>query len=366
MEGHDRSWSSRGDPEWLMIDHGSGPMIDHGSPECTPHSEETWTKASEPAGSVALGLNDRREKLRHYTRDMIRIDVLLRIKNPLAWLGKMIWDRVNWQKFYFSSRIVNELSPKFQFLRVLSLSCYSVTELSNSIDGSNMLIVTEWRGLSDLRGTLAIIGLHNAMNVQDAREANLLCKQGLKELTLTSSSVFDDSRSETLKYEVLKPHTKLAKLKIVFYGDIAFPSWVCDPSFVDITNLTLEHGGWEELPFNLGNIDDHAGAFPQLHNLTICDCPVLVRISVPSLPSLRMEEILGLSKLHEGVVRSLGELEIEKCVELQYLWEEKESPCLNHINLVDLSFINCLKLEKLPNLENCVISLKNLDIRNCL
>ncbi|KAM7486232.1 hypothetical protein LguiA_002241 [Lonicera macranthoides] len=37
---------------------------------------ETWTRASEPSGSVALGLDNRGEKLRHYTRDMIRIDVL--------------------------------------------------------------------------------------------------------------------------------------------------------------------------------------------------------------------------------------------------------------------------------------------------
>ncbi|KAM7502992.1 hypothetical protein LguiB_001896 [Lonicera macranthoides] len=33
--------------------------------------EETWTIASEPSGSVALGLDDCEEKLRHYTGDMI-------------------------------------------------------------------------------------------------------------------------------------------------------------------------------------------------------------------------------------------------------------------------------------------------------
>ncbi|KAM7490625.1 hypothetical protein LguiA_033546 [Lonicera macranthoides] len=440
------------------------------------------------------------------------------------------------RQFYLSSRVGNELLPELRCLRVLSLSGYSISELSNSIgelkhlrylnlshtlithlpesvsdlynlqtlslrncselcmlptrigglvtlrhldigstekllnmpswigkltslqtlskiilDGNNTLAVTELRGLPDLRGTLAIIGLHNVMNAQDAREANLLSKKGLGDLTLTWSSDFDDSRRmETREYEVLeflKPYTKLTKLKIEFYGGIEFPSWVCDPSFVDITNLTLcgckrfaslpslghlpslkelfiegmagvknvgdelygvgqavafqsletlkfeNMVGWEEWSFNLANIDDRVGAFPRLHNLTIRDCPVLVKISLPSLPSLRvlhirrcdevvlrgivsvaslttitMERILGLSKLHERVVRSLGELQylaIENCDELRYLWEEEESSSDKLGKLVDLCFNWCDKLEKLPDLESCLPSLKKLEIYNC-
>ncbi|KAM7493496.1 hypothetical protein LguiB_028105 [Lonicera macranthoides] len=429
----------------------------------------------------------------------------------------------DWQAFYLSSRVVNELLPELRCLRVLSLSGYSITKLSNSIgelkhlrylnlsqtlithlpdsisdlynlqtlslrncnqllelpkrigglvnlrhldigdtekllkmpswigrltslqtlskiilDEDNTLAVTELRGLSNLRGTLAIIGLHNVMNAQDAGEANLLSKKGLGDLTLTWSSDFDDSRRmETREYEVLeflKPYTKLTKLKIEFYGGIEFPSWVCDPSFVDITNLTLSgcekvaslpslghlpslkelfiQGmvgvknvgdeffgvgqevafqsletlefenmlGWEE--FNLANIDDRVGMFPRLHKLKICACPVLVKISLSSLPSLRvliirscdevvlrgivsvaslttikMTGILRLSKLHEEVVRSLGELQylqIKKCDELRYLWEEEESSSHNLGNLVNLSFSSCRKLEKLPDLESCL------------
>ncbi|KAM7490605.1 hypothetical protein LguiA_033526 [Lonicera macranthoides] len=442
----------------------------------------------------------------------------------------------DWQQFYLSSRVVNELLPELRCLRVLSLSGYSITELSNSIgelkhlrylnlsqtlithlpesvsdlynlqtlslrncselcmlptrigglvtlrhldigdtekllnmpswigkltslqtlskiilDENNTLALTELRGLSDLRGTLAIIGLHNVMNVEDAREANLLSKQGLQDLTLTWSSDFDDSRRvETREYgvlEFLKPYTKLTKLKIEFYGGIEFPSWVCDPSFVDVTNLTLSgcervaslpslghlpslkelfiqgmvgvknvgnelYGvgqvvafksletlkfenmvGWEEWSFNLANIDDRVGAFPRLHNLTIRDCPELVKISLPNLPSLRvldirrceevvlrgivsvaslttitMEGILGLSKLHEEVVRSLGELQyldIQNCDELRYLWEEEESSSHKLGKLVDLCFNCCPKLEKLPDLESCLPFLKKLNIYDC-
>ncbi|KAM7493503.1 hypothetical protein LguiB_028112 [Lonicera macranthoides] len=487
-------------------------------------------------------------------------------------------DRETYQKGYLSSRVVNELLPELRCLRVLSLSGYSITELSNSIgelknlrylnlsetlithlpesvsdlynlqtlslrncskllklptrigglvnlrhldirdtenllnmpswigklsslqtlskiivDKNNTLALTELRGLSNLRGTLAIIGLHNVMNVEDAGEANLLSKQGLQDLTLTWSSDFDDSRRvETREYgvlEFLKPYTELTKLKIEFYGGIEFPSWVCDPSFLGIKNLTLSgcervaslpslghlpslkelfiqgmagvenvgdelYGvgevvafksletlkfenmvGWKEWSFNLANIDDRVGVFPRLHNLTIRNCPVLVKISLPnmvgcedmsfnlaniddrvgafprlhsltirdcrvlvkislpSLPSLQvldiggcdevvlrgivsvaslttitMEGILGLSKLHEEVVRSLGELqylEIRNCDELRYLWEEEESSSHNLGKLVELYFHGCDKLEKLPDLESCLPSLKKLDICNC-
>ncbi|KAM7510645.1 hypothetical protein LguiB_009520 [Lonicera macranthoides] len=433
------------------------------------------------------------EKVRHSSYIRQKYGVVNKFENYRkllslrTFLPLLVHKVENWQKFYLSSRVVNELLPELWCLRVLSLSGYSITELSNSIgelkhlrylnlsqtlithlpesvsdlynlqtlslcncsellklpkrigglvnlrhldisktkkllkmpswigkltslqtlskiilDENHTLAVNELRGLSDLRGTLAIIGLHNVMNVEDAREANLLSKQGLKDLTLTWSRDFDDSRRmETREYEVLeflKPYTKLTKLKIEFYGGIEFPSWVCDPSFVDITNLTFSgcervaslpslghlpslkelfiqgmagvknvgdelYGvsqvvafqsletlkfenmvGWEEWSFNLANINDRVGAFPRLHNLTIRDCPVLVKISLPSLPSLRvldirrcdevvlsgivsvaslttitMEGILGLSKLHEGVVRSLGELQylrILNCDEL--------------------------------------------------
>ncbi|KAM7493167.1 hypothetical protein LguiB_027776 [Lonicera macranthoides] len=218
------------------------------------------------------------------------------------------------------------------------------------------------------------------MNVEDAREANLLSKQGLKDLTLTWSSDFDDSRRmETREYEVLeflKPYTKLTKLKIEFYGGIEFPSWVCDPSFVDITNLTLSgckrfaslpslghlpslkelfvedmagvknvgdelYGvgqvvafrsletlsfenmvGWEEWSFNLANIDDRVGAFPRLQNLTICDCLVLVKISLPNLPSLQLEKLPDL----ESCLTSLKDLKIQSCPRLPSLQTTKNLP----------------------------------------
>ncbi|KAM7519404.1 hypothetical protein LguiB_018366 [Lonicera macranthoides] len=50
-KGHDRSWSSRGVPEWFMIDHG-GPMIDHGSPESPCDSKEG--RLLPPMGEKAL------------------------------------------------------------------------------------------------------------------------------------------------------------------------------------------------------------------------------------------------------------------------------------------------------------------------
>ncbi|KAM7515352.1 hypothetical protein LguiA_004935 [Lonicera macranthoides] len=202
-----------------------------------------------------------------------------------------------------------------------------ITEFMIILDKNNTLTTTELRGLSDLRGTLAIIRLHNVMIVQDAREDNFLCMQGLEELTLTWSSVFDDSRSETLEYEVLKPHTKLAKLKIVFYGGIAFLSWVCDPSFVDITNLTV--GGCKRF------------------------------VSLPPLKELFIEGMVGVKNVGDRILRGL--VSFPERGLLSYLDLGSQLPTsLTTLQIRDLVSIESLSM----GLQN-LISLETLGIKNC-
>ncbi|KAK3002850.1 hypothetical protein RJ639_019912 [Escallonia herrerae] len=220
----------------------------------------------------------------------------------------------------------------------------SLHTLSKIVLGGG-LKVNELRDLSNLRGALSIIGLHSVMDAQDAREANLTCKQGLEELEMVWSSDFDDSRNEMIEKEVielLKPSTKLRRLEVKHYGGVQFPSWLGDPSFSQLAHISLSdcrhctslpslghltslmklhisgikgvktvgnelcgvgwpHVGdafpsletlefvdmvsWEEWSTNLSEDDGNfRQMFPRLRELIIDRCPNLINISLPRLP----------------------------------------------------------------------------------
>ncbi|KAK2975783.1 hypothetical protein RJ640_014606 [Escallonia rubra] len=117
----------------------------------------------------------------------------------------------------------------------------SLQTLSKIVLGRG-LKVTELRDLSNLRGALSITGLQCVMDAQDAREANLTCKQGLEELEMVWSSDFDDSRNGMIEREVielLKPSTNLRRLGVKHYGGVEFPSWLGDPSFSQLAHISL-------------------------------------------------------------------------------------------------------------------------------
>ncbi|KAK3007128.1 hypothetical protein RJ639_016275 [Escallonia herrerae] len=232
----------------------------------------------------------------------------------------------------------------------------SLHTLSKIVLGGG-LKVNELRGLSNLRGALSIIGLHSVMDAQDAREANLTCKQGLEELEMVWSSDFDDSRNEMIEKEVtelLKPSTNLRRLGVKHYGGVEFPSWLGDPSFSQLAHISLSdcrhctslpslghltslkklhisgiegvktvgnelcgvgwpHVGdafpsletlefvdmvsWEEWSTNLSEDDGNLRqVFPRLRELIIDRCPNLINISLPRLPSIL---VLNISQCQE-------------------------------------------------------------------
>ncbi|KAK3010253.1 hypothetical protein RJ639_011584 [Escallonia herrerae] len=227
----------------------------------------------------------------------------------------------------------------------------SLHTLSKIVLGGG-LKVNELRDLSNLRGALSIIGLHSVMDAQDAREANLTCKQGLEKLEMVWISDFDDSRNEMIEREVielLKPSTNLRILEVKHYGGVEFPSWLGDPSFSQLAHISLSdcrhctslpslghltslkklhisgikgvktvgnelcgvgwpHVGdafpsletlkfvdmvsWEEWSPNLSEDDATLRqVFPRLRQLIIDRCPNLINISLPRLPSILVLEI---------------------------------------------------------------------------
>ncbi|WRX12796.1 hypothetical protein QQP08_005283 [Theobroma cacao] len=98
--------------------------------------------------------------------------------------------------------------------------------------------------------------LENLVNAQDALEARLFDKSNLDDLEMKwSADLKDDLRKEGVEKEVLsllQPHKKLKKLIIKYYGGLAFPTWVGDPSFKNLIFLNFEE--WKDSSLNVEDI----------------------------------------------------------------------------------------------------------------
>ena len=112
-------------------------------------------------------------------------------------------------------------------------------EKDNSSSG-----IKELKKLSNIRGILSILGLHNVVDAQDAMDLNLKEKGKIEELTMEwGSDNIDDpqtQRKEMQILESLQPHRNLKKLTILSYGGGTFPSWIGNPSFSQMVQLYLK------------------------------------------------------------------------------------------------------------------------------
>ncbi|KAL4592573.1 hypothetical protein LXL04_005573 [Taraxacum kok-saghyz] len=216
--------------------------------------------------------------------------------------------------------------------------------------------ISDLKGLLDLQGRLSIIGLEKMIDPIRAMDAKLHQKKDLDVLEMEWSDEFDDSRNETIEYEVLeklRPPPKLKKLMILNNKGTIFPSWISDPLFDQLTGLTLDGCRSTQLP-TLGllgslrelfvrrmgevksvgfellaptnsftgtvfpslevlkfkdmegwqkwSIDIGHRSFPRLHKIYIGDCPELGEVSIGLIPSLR---VLHITECSEAVLRSL-------------------------------------------------------------
>ncbi|KAJ0717402.1 putative P-loop containing nucleoside triphosphate hydrolase, leucine-rich repeat domain superfamily [Helianthus annuus] len=217
------------------------------------------------------------------------------------------------------------------------------------IGGDGEFAITELKGLKDLHGEISIEGLNKVQSSMHAREANLSLK-GINKLELKWDDV---SGRETLEKEILnelKPHSdKLKMLEVKYYKGIEFPSWVGDPSFHQLVQVSL-HGcrkctslpllgrlpslkelliqGMDDVKvislelsrstdvtfpsLEILRFEDMSSwevwstnsevMFPRLRELQIIKCPDLIDVSLEALPSLRVLRIEGCG---ESVLRSL-------------------------------------------------------------
>ncbi|CAL5381851.1 unnamed protein product [Camellia sinensis] len=259
--------------------------------------------------------------------------------------------------------------------------------LSNFIvTKNNGLGIRELGNLIYLRGKLCLSGLQNVVVPLDAREANLNDKKGLDVLSMEWSVNSDDSRDgrvETEVLDMLQPHKNLKELHIKGYLGPGFPTWIGDPLFSNMADLSLDNcGNCASLP--------PLGQLPSLKKLYIKGMSVLKHVGCefygqggvqpfPLLETLSFENMLEWEDWytfgdHKEVqpftrVKYLSIIECPKLLKML----PKDLPCLNNLKIrncpklcgmlpKDLPCLNKLKISRCPQflVEGSSVSLPSL------
>ncbi|CAN6556200.1 unnamed protein product [Malus baccata var. baccata] len=214
--------------------------------------------------------------------------------------------------------------------------------------GSDQSGIREIGPLLHLRGTLCLSGLENVTHVEDARRANLTCKERLDSLVLKWYDSSETRETESAVLDMLQPHTKLKELTIKGYAREEFSSWVGGPLFSNMVRVRLEECNnclslpplgqlprLKELYISGMNAVESVGAefygecvlpFSLLESLEFVDMkhwrlwlPFQLDHGSGVFPCLKRLSIKGCSKLEGKLPEKLdllAELEIVKCEEL--------------------------------------------------
>ncbi|WJX66342.1 hypothetical protein P8452_50907 [Trifolium repens] len=320
----------------------------------------------------------------------------------------------------FLTSLPKQLTQLQDLRHLLIKRCSSLRSMPCNIGGLthlktlNLFIVgSKTRfGLAELHnlqlgGKLHIEGLENVSNETDAREANLIGKKELSQLTLSWSTNADSQVSITIAEQVLEalePHTGLKYFGMNCYNGINIPNWMRNTSILEgLVEVKLSNClNCERLPplgklpclttlylyrmLEVKYIDDdlYEGAskkaFPSLKKMELCDLPKLGRVlkaegvemlsqlsdltigmipefAFPSLPSvetfvargwnIERDSIDGGASFLRGIaaiMHNLKKLEINFFKELKVLPNE-----LNSLSsLQELHIYDCFKLESIP------------------
>ncbi|KAL7233949.1 hypothetical protein ACSBR1_017536 [Camellia fascicularis] len=226
----------------------------------------------------------------------------------------------------------------------------SLQTLSNFIvTKNNGHQLRELGNLIYLRGKLCLFGLHNVVVPLDAKEANLKNKKGLDVLSMEWSINSDnsqDGRVETEVLDMIQPHKDLKELHIKGYLGTIFPTWIGDPLFSNMVDLSLDNcGNCVSLP--------PLGQLPSLKKLYIKGMSVLKHVD---------HEFYGQGSAKP--FQLLETLSFKDMPEWEYWYtfeDDKEVEPFTHVS--ELSIENCPKLVgMLPSDLPC---LNNLEISKC-
>ncbi|MED6192838.1 hypothetical protein PIB30_013728 [Stylosanthes scabra] len=207
--------------------------------------------------------------------------------------------------------------------------------------------IVELKKMINLTGAFCISRIENVSSSEEAMEADLSSKKFLCRIQLRWTETRDaDARKEERILECLKPPLALQELSLLCYGGSKLPSWIADPCYDCMVDMTL---------YNCFN------------------CEYLESIGkLPSLQFLHIKEMCKLRRIDEGFCRdgegqqshaflSLKELTIEVMPELEE-WTGVQSgdfPCLQKLKVE-----HCPNLVSLPRL-SCLYSLKHLEMSDC-
>ncbi|XP_028076144.1 putative disease resistance RPP13-like protein 1 [Camellia sinensis] len=209
--------------------------------------------------------------------------------------------------------------------------------------------IAELKNLSHLRGAIHISRLENVSGVKDARDANLMSKEELKELSLewNESHSSQNDIVERNVLDLMRPFKLLERLTISGYRSTKFPSWVGDVSFSKMVFMRLKGS-------------KRCTSLPPLGQL-----PLLKDLYIEGMSAIKHLgcEFYG-QQCGAKPFRSLERLSFEFMPEWED-WSAFETEGVQPFgHLSELSIINCPKLVgRLPNDLPCLNSLK---IDGCL
>ncbi|XP_068337979.1 putative disease resistance RPP13-like protein 1 [Pyrus communis] len=233
-------------------------------------------------------------------------------------------------------------------------------------EGSDQSGIREIGPLSQLRGTLRLSRLENVTDVEDARRANLKCKERLDSLVLEWSHSSDTGETESAVLDMLQPHTKIKELTIKSYAGKEFSSWVGGSFFSNMVLVRLEEcNNCLSLP--------PLGQLPQLKELYIRGMNAVESVGaefygehVLAFPLLEILEFVDMQHWKvwlpfqldhgSGVFPCLKRLSIEKCSKLEGKLPE------NLDLLAELEIVECEELAvSIANYKQ----LRQLNIKGC-
>jgi Leucine-rich repeat (LRR) protein len=277
----------------------------------------------------------------------LSINLCMRLRKLPKGMGKLI----NLRHFFNDSVVT---LPK-EIGELSSLITLSAIDVGNKDDdeGSKLEYL---KNLNHLRGTLAIRGLGNVVDVRDAENAQLNKKIHLRSLELHFLVEKNRRRMEAeidvLVLNALEPHPELERLSILGNPGAKYPNWMM--SLTKLKTLGLYFSITLQCLPPLGNL-------PSLETLTIRWMPNLKKVGVEflgteSFPKLKSLFFSSLKEWKEW--NGIGEM------------REEEEEADNGITLIrimqrlhSLTIDNCPKLKWLPNFLRTT-PLKELKIRD--
>ncbi|XP_054822916.1 uncharacterized protein LOC129321236 isoform X2 [Prosopis cineraria] len=210
--------------------------------------------------------------------------------------------------------------------------------------------IQELGSIRNLTGSFCVSRLENVLDIEDAEEAALIDKNYLTTLELRwSGKIVENINTNDEKIlEHLQPTLHLQELRILDYGGSKLPTWISDPLYECLVDLSLySFKNCQFLP-SLGDL-------PSLQSLHITKMDELKRID-----QLFCRKSSGNSQDH--AFPRLEKLVFEDMPKLEE-WDGVKSGDFPSLHALRLK--NCPRLKSLPRLSCLSESLKHLETSYC-